>query len=295
MTYNNEPIEKTSELFTTAARLRFHYPPDNDTIFEEWYYYNFHVENKRSRTYLPIFWTGYYVNADYGKNQTMIRALQEFLNSLDPSKKYYTIVQYDDGILNDVSHLDLRVYSMSGSPMHYPLPLICMPHKYVLDNKRDFFMSFIGRPTHPIRSLIVEQYKDDPDCYCSHKLHSLETYCEILSRSVYALCPRGYGPTSFRIMEAMQYGAIPVYLSDRFILPHQRELRGVGLPFSLDNMEELVPNIKKYLHKLDSVTQLMQGDLQEEFYHYYTYEANKRLILENLMHENFRVDTAAYN
>jgi len=33
-----------------------------------------------------------------------------------------------------------------------------------------------------------------------------------LGRSVFALCPRGYGRTSFRLYEAMDLGCIPVYI-----------------------------------------------------------------------------------
>ena len=39
-------------------------------------------------------------------------------------------------------------------------------------------------------------------------------YVELMQRSIFALCPRGYGKTSFRICEALQLGAIPVYIHD---------------------------------------------------------------------------------
>ena len=42
----------------------------------------------------------------------------------------------------------------------------------------------------------------------------IENYRTTLCRSVFALCPRGYGKTSFRMYEAMQLGAIPVYIYD---------------------------------------------------------------------------------
>jgi len=42
----------------------------------------------------------------------------------------------------------------------------------------------------------------------------VQNYAETLCRSVFALCPRGYGRTSFRMYEAMQLGAIPVYIYD---------------------------------------------------------------------------------
>jgi hypothetical protein len=108
-------------------RHPFPYPPDNNSIFEEWYFDNFDFQ-EGEREYLPIFFTGYYVRANFGQDKGAMKALQVFLNRLDRSKKYYTIIQYDGGLLHDVSHLDIKVFSMSGGRSDYPLPLISMPH-----------------------------------------------------------------------------------------------------------------------------------------------------------------------
>jgi hypothetical protein len=42
--------------------------------------------------------------------------------------------------------------------------------------------------------------------------------------SVFNLCPRGYGSTSYRLYESIQLGSIPVYVSDRQLLPWNDEL-----------------------------------------------------------------------
>ena len=39
--------------------------------------------------------------------------------------------------------------------------------------------------------------------------------------SVFALCPRGYGKTSYRMYEAIQLGIIPVYIYDDEWLPYK--------------------------------------------------------------------------
>jgi hypothetical protein len=55
----------------------------------------------------------------------MVGELQRFIDKLPKEKKYYTIVQYDDGILNDISGLDIIVYSMGcKKPGYYPIPLL---------------------------------------------------------------------------------------------------------------------------------------------------------------------------
>jgi hypothetical protein len=45
-----------------------------------------------------------------------------------------------------------------------------------------------------------------------------------MRRSEFALCPRGYGATSYRMYEAMQFGAIPVYISDKFWIPFEKDV-----------------------------------------------------------------------
>jgi hypothetical protein len=199
---------------------RLIYPPDNTMPFERWYLNAYLNTDARDRMYLPIQWTALYCNNNFGKCGTTNRMIQTVLNGLDKTKKYYTIVQYDDGILNDISHLDIKVFAMSGPRIDYPLPLLCTPHGFKFDCKRDIFASFVGRITHPIRQQMFDQLKHLPDYFLSMDTLPLKHYCEILARSKYVLCPRGYGKTSFRIQEAIDYGAIPVYISDDFIIPY---------------------------------------------------------------------------
>ena len=42
----------------------------------------------------------------------------------------------------------------------------------------------------------------------------MNNFMNITSRSIFTLCPRGYGRNSFRMYEAMQLGSIPVYIYD---------------------------------------------------------------------------------
>jgi hypothetical protein len=44
-------------------------------------------------------------------------------------------------------------------------------------------------------------------------------YAEVIARSKFVLCPRGAGPSSFRIFETMAAGRVPVILSDEWVPP----------------------------------------------------------------------------
>ena len=53
----------------------------------------------------------------------------------------------------------------------------------------------------------------------SHHPNKTEKFREILYNSVFALAPRGFGPASYRMYEAIQMQCIPIYISDEFWLP----------------------------------------------------------------------------
>jgi hypothetical protein len=46
-----------------------------------------------------------------------------------------------------------------------------------------------------------------------------QRYAEVMARSKFVLCPRGEGPSSFRIFETMAAGRVPVILSDEWVPP----------------------------------------------------------------------------
>jgi Exostosin family len=215
-------IEPVPTQYTPVQSFR--YPIDNAHAFERWYLDTFVSSNKMERVYLPVQWTAFYCNNRFGQDAVAIKRLQEYLNKLDTSKCYYTIIQFDDGILNNIDHLNLKIFSMGGGRVDHCLPLLCMPHREHKGITPDTFASFIGRETHPIRQNVLK-LEGKPGYYVSSRPHNLTDYTWHMAKSVFSLAPRGYGPTSFRICEAVQAGSIPVYISDKHCLPY-------GIPFN---------------------------------------------------------------
>ncbi len=260
------------------------YPPDNSIAFERWYMEDYKESDQVDRLYLPIQWTALYCNNNYGKCQKTLLQIQAVLDGLDKSKKYYTIIQYDDGILNTLKHLDIKVFAMSGPRVDFPIPLLSTPHQYNFGEiKKDIFASFVGRITHPVRTEMILHLDGKDGYYISTKPHSLREYCEILARSKYALCPRGYGQTSFRVQEAIQYGAIPVYIStgsvlDRkdFLVPYDE------LIFPICHEDDLFALHKQLsiLYDYEAGVERMRSNA-----HLFTYEGCKNRILKELKRE----------
>jgi hypothetical protein len=258
-------------------RINIVYPPNNFEEFELWFH-KYYEGDVTEREFLPIYWTSYYVNNNYGQDKEALRALQSYIDSLDKSKKYFTIIQYDDGILNDVSGIDLYQFNMSKS-YDYPLPLIGQPHPYKFNSEKKYLANFIGSMTHPIRehakTLIGKE-----GYYISFDRHEPYEYCKIISESVFTLCYRGYGINSFRISEALQYGSIPVYISDKFIYPHNISFMEYGVRFHSDVVNQLHNCLLTYYE--DEIKELNKFG-KKRYQELYTYEGTKDKILKHLL------------
>lgn len=255
------------------VKQAYPYPEDNKHEFERWFYDNTQPDEITGRTYLPIFWTAYWCNNGYGLKEKSRNNVQRFVDSLPRDKKYFTICQYDDGPMVDFKDLDIVVFGMSGGRIDYPIPLLCQPHGFKFDCKRDIFASFVGGDTHPIRKELVKQFAGKKDCMVMIKKLPLKEYCNILARSVFALCPRGYGRSSFRIAEAIHYGAIPVYVSDEFVLPYNKSIPGLSISHELN-----IFNILKTPSATPDVIEIFYKQVEAAKFNF-TYEGCKQKIL----------------
>lgn len=254
------------------------YPANNVQIFEKFLLKNYHrFRCNTDRCYLPIQWTPFYVNNNYGNDKAALDKLQNYIDRLNPDTKYWTCVQYDDSILNDVSRIDLLQVNMSKK-VGVEMPLVCQPHPYTFSGEKKYLASFVGSRTHPLRNGL-ERYVNKSGWYISYEPHNITRYCEILSQSVFAICPRGYGANSFRTTEAMQYGAIPIYLSDVFIDVFDLDFKYFGVKHlaedisSLALMLELIP---------DEEIIIRQERIKSVYEEYYTYEGAMRQIIKKL-------------
>lgn len=95
---------------------------------------------------------------------------------------------------------------------------------------RPILASFAGaRETHPVRASMFTEEMQRPDFSIEaidwwgtfyhddgheKRVALRRSYLDVLCRSKYALCPRGYGPSSIRRWEAAYCGAIPVLMDD---------------------------------------------------------------------------------
>ena len=183
-----------------------------------------HGKKEGDRYLIPVFWTNLYKEH---KNELV----QNLINKLDPTKKYYCVCTHDDAPLETLPSdtLVFRVgtrHQLRGSkvaPIQIPCTASPVPPRPVVD--KDIPVSFIGSYTHPIREEMLEHVNKDYTIMMKPQWTEVipeehfKIFHEVCSRSKFILCPRGYAATSVRMYEAIQYGAVPVYISDEFITP----------------------------------------------------------------------------
>lgn len=284
-------IERIPDIF--QVRTNHEYPPYNTMIFEE-YFMNYFVENFEEYfmnyidveyTYLSVLWTNFYIGRNYGNSN--MDDLQKYLNSLDRNKKYFTIVQYDDGVLQDIDDLDLFIFGSGGGGrkvvpdknLGYPIPLICMPYPNINSiRKKDTLCSFVGAINRKIREKIRDLYSDD---FFIRKSLRYSGFSDEMERSVFSLCPRGYGATSFRICEALQRGSIPVYIYDKPWIPwvDEFDFNKIGILIHESNIGSIKDIINSKTEEEISQYRMNGQRIYEE---YFSFEGCAKQIINKL-------------
>ena len=183
--------------------------------------------------YLPVFWTRWHVNHDFG--QDGLDELQEEINKVILNdEKTFTICQYANGPLVDTKKIRLFLSSRMDNN-GFDIPLLSTPHKK-FKVKKKYLASFIGKfNAHPIRQELADLLKDRKDISIidtGKNKRSIwnkvfpsrytKIFIKKILESYISLCPRGYGGDSFRFYESMQLGVVPFFIGDIDTRPFKR-------------------------------------------------------------------------
>jgi Exostosin family len=248
------------------------YRGHNGPWVEQMFYTRWSAAQHRQgeRFYLPVFWADCYF---MHKQQEV----QAFLDSLSTHIKYYTVTNLDGGFdrlqLVMPKGVDLLLFAASGRgdamPNAIPVPLLRreltpsgLPKVLDVSYQVNMF-------THPLRSKVAEALKGIAlilPCWLS----GWET---VLDRSVFAVCPRGDGVTSFRMFEALQVHTIPIYVwEDVECLPYKElidwdEFAIVVEAKDIAKLPDLIAaaDVPKMLKKLASVSHMFTYDYTVQY------------------------------
>lgn len=249
-------------LLPVAERFRpsaqpFRYPAHNEDFGVEQDFLHFLCANpsllaakpdEADWHYLPVFWTRWHLNHDYGR-----LGLEELQREVDRvvlrEEKTVTICQYDDGPVVNLGNSTQFLSSRRGNT-GFDIPLLSAPHRRTLfPVRKKWLASFVGRlATHPIRQEMADFLRGRDDVILEDGDRGPRFFVRVSLSSDLVLAPRGYGGSSFRLFEAMQLGVPPILLGDLDTRPFKRWINWDSCSFYVGKAEDL-PDL------LDAVSQ----------------------------------------
>lgn len=176
--------------------------------------------------YLPIFWDNFFAHAQGhaflpGEFAIRFRAMWNLLAELAATDRAYFTIQgiYDFPIWN-WHRFPRNVLVLAGNGYgDLAIPLLKGDRPFRRPPK-NLSVSFMGRTeTDEVRRRMQAVFADAALFDCGAHWE------EVMGRSHFSLCPRGLGPASFRMYEALSLGSIPAYIWERWRwLPYAEEL-----------------------------------------------------------------------
>jgi hypothetical protein len=199
--------------------------------------------------FLSIYWTRILNCTDQTSKENEINKIK----LIEKNKQYFTISTHDDAPYSLSSNI--KSFSAGGNKKNcIPIPLVASKLPYEPQEKT-LLAHFCGSETHPIRNELKKISNKDGfhielktwSNYIS-KEQEIKNF-DIMAKAKFALCPRGYGPTSFRLYESLHLDCIPVYISDNHYLPFRDEIEWNEMCVLAGSVEEAVIKIEKISDK----------------------------------------------
>jgi hypothetical protein len=185
--------------------------------------------------FLRAAWTAAYLRptagAERGSLQAWVNAAASHVAAGAAGPAFFTIVQHDDGVHQHALPPGTLVFAAGGTG-DVPLPLWYDDGGLLASlggtrrgfGERPLLASFVGSVTHAARAAMVEalQRGCPPDVLlrASGTWTPAPTGAQTAAfvtatlQSRFGLAPRGYGRTSFRVLEVARLGAVPVVVHD---------------------------------------------------------------------------------
>jgi len=198
--------------------------PATGIKLEDYFYQRWIADPPRGlhRKYVPIFWTYVYC----AKHRRRFFLMRKTLRSVQVPA--FTVVQHARGIHRMRKPKCVLTFA-AGGVGDVPIPLVydMPPPAAPVDRKllAHFSGNIRSKPNNhgKIRSKMQAAMAGINDVVVvdtAGRPRRRVPVAKSMRQCVFALCPRGFGKTSFRLYEAMYYGAIPVYIYDVPWLPY---------------------------------------------------------------------------
>lgn len=139
----------------------------------------------------------------------------------------------------------LAAFERAANPRTISMPALPIVKPGTAGGERTILASFQGAASHPVRRALaaIDDGRDirvrliDPANHVG-RIDAVAgrtdaSYEELIDRSVFSFVPRGDALFSYRLLEVMARGSIPVILSDGWVLPFDRSVDWPSLSVSV--------------------------------------------------------------
>jgi hypothetical protein len=229
--------------------------------------------------YLPVYWTRWHLNHNYGS--VGLGELQAKIDSvLREPEKTFTICQYDDGPLADLRESILFLASRK-SEQGKDIPLLSEPIStgFWFKPKKRFLACFLGRKgNHAVREAMFDILSQRSEIYLFDGRRDVRFYRKKMLQSYIALCPRGYGGSSFRFFEAMQLGLVPMHIGKPDTRPFKGSIDWDACSLYVSDAEEL----GNFFEKLDTEGLIEMGRAAKEVWKTLQYGKWPHYVIQEL-------------
>ena len=251
-----ELIEKEQKRIIDICQFTWEMQAASEVFSFERDIYNWYLQNrpKCKSVYLSLFWTAiWHVAHNYPNDavSALIELISEIYNSLDRGITYHTITSEVHCNKQTFPELPKNVhvygpgYGKDDNIICHEIPLLPFASKIYFNYKRDIFCSYFISGEYSCRKrlnnfLYGYEGRSHRGFVVSFRV-PFNIYRELLSRSTFVLTPRGTNIGAYRIYEAIQYGAIPVYISDKFSLPYSGEVdwNNIAILVEINDIEKI--------------------------------------------------------
>lgn len=230
-------------------------------------------------------------------NQSIKTEIDEFIKQLDQE---FTLIQLSDETLiakkirNKNAKIILRSYFNPNinSSKTYTIPLGYQNGFQEIDNPkiedRKYIWSFFGQ-IYSSRNFMVESlktvqpnYVNQNKSFMSEDIVNPEEVKKVYRDTIFAPCPDGYiNPDTFRIMEVLESGCIPIVKSFKSI-DYFKYVYGNHPFIVLKDWSEAIEIIKRYTEDKE----LLNSKQNEITLWYKEYKNKLRLDIKNLIYES---------
>lgn len=226
----------------------FRYPAHNSDYGVEQDFYKYIINNKSQLTYspndadwhyLPVYWTRWHLNHNYGKEG--LNELQiEINNKIIDDSKTFTICQYDDGPITNLGKT-VQFLASRKSQIGIDIPLLSSPHRLpFFTPSKKYLASFMGRIlNHKLREEMAKELENNTDILIKDGNFGSRLFVNNTLKSYISLCPRGYGGSSFRLFEAMELGVVPFLIGDLDTRPFKKFIDWDKISFFVNDSKKI--------------------------------------------------------